>query len=330
MVPRDPVGVHRHHEGAEVNATLMTTLQELPIMDRIYPGATILRPGVDHATGRGGNFTFTVGRDLYQWIASARRVKLADKERMPPRVRNGLWDVRREFGHLMLPFPMVWVEWNNLRGHDSGFPDMWMGALCVHASQCGQLAERWFEASPESFASSLMSNSWMAVIFMLDNGNVVALPYVLSVDLDESGVLAGLRGADFTGVDHADATAATADLAWEALVAIGWMNCKNVTTERNDRALNVTGRKRNRARNASKSLDFHTIILPGAEASQSHGGGSGEVVHTRLHQVRGHFKTFTPEAPLMGHHVGTYWWGWQVRGKKENGVVVSDYKVATS
>lgn len=47
-----------------------------------------------------------------------------------------------------------------------------------------------------------------------------------------------------------------------------------------------------------------------------------------LHRVRGHFKTFTADRPLLGQHVGTYWWGWQIRGKAENGINVSDYRLA--
>ena len=43
--------------------------------------------------------------------------------------------------------------------------------------------------------------------------------------------------------------------------------------------------------------------------------------------LRGHFKTFTEDAPLFGKVVGTFWWGWQVRGTAKNGVIVSDYKI---
>jgi hypothetical protein len=45
----------------------------------------------------------------------------------------------------------------------------------------------------------------------------------------------------------------------------------------------------------------------------------------RQYLARGHFKTYTPDAPLLGRHVGTYWWEPQVRGRKELGSVVKDY-----
>jgi hypothetical protein len=50
------------------------------------------------------------------------------------------------------------------------------------------------------------------------------------------------------------------------------------------------------------------------------------LVHA-LHICRGHFKTFTEDAPLFGKRVGTYWWASQVRGKAEEGVVEKDYRV---
>lgn len=45
-----------------------------------------------------------------------------------------------------------------------------------------------------------------------------------------------------------------------------------------------------------------------------------------LHVCRGHFKTFTPERPLMGKHVGTYWWPPMWRGRGQ-GKVNKDYNV---
>ena len=61
----------------------------------------------------------------------------------------------------------------------------------------------------------------------------------------------------------------------------------------------------------------HTIVLPGAD----HGGeanGQG-AVRTRLHAVRGHFATYTSEAPLFVKLVGTYWRPWHLSGNPERG-----------
>ena len=49
----------------------------------------------------------------------------------------------------------------------------------------------------------------------------------------------------------------------------------------------------------------------------------------RLHLVRGHIKTYTPEAPGMGHLVGSYYWGPHLRGDIEAGEIVKDYELQT-
>lgn len=106
------------------------------------------------------------------------------------------------------------------------------------------------------------------------------------------------------------------------VVALSLMNCKNVTTSTpKEIGFRRTGSEKRRGIPARK-IKYHTIILPGG-GSQSDGQGGHRA--TALHRVRGHFKTFTAEKPLMGKHVGTYWWGWQVRGNAEKGMVVSDY-----
>ena len=77
-------------------------------------------------------------------------------------------------------------------------------------------------------------------------------------------------------------------------------------------------------------VSYHTIVLPSVRPS----GGSadpaqGTLAEQPLHKVRGHFKTYTAEAPLLGRHTGTYWWGHQVRGSREHGEVVSDYRLTS-
>ena len=47
----------------------------------------------------------------------------------------------------------------------------------------------------------------------------------------------------------------------------------------------------------------------------------------RIHLCRGHFKTYTEDAPLFGKYTGRYWWQPSVRGNKNKGVVMKDYKL---
>lgn len=106
-----------------------------------------------------------------------------------------------------------------------------------------------------------------------------------------------------------------------AMLAIGLMNTRNVTLRESTLAVARSGREK---RCGAPRLTYQTIMLPGHPSA---GGGGRRPTQELLpmHKVRGHFKTFTAERPLLGKHTGTYWWGWQARGHKKNGEIVSDY-----
>lgn len=109
-------------------------------------------------------------------------------------------------------------------------------------------------------------------------------------------------------------------------IALQLINCRNVSTALRGSVFHRSGSEKRRGEPVVK---YHTIVLPGMATTGGRGGRkSRRVDPLAMHKVRGHFKTFTAERPLLGRHVGTYWWGWQVRGSKDHGVVVSDYKVA--
>ena len=77
-------------------------------------------------------------------------------------------------------------------------------------------------------------------------------------------------------------------------------------------------------------FSYHVIELPPKGASKSRAEARREAGEANaLHLVRGHFKTYTGEAPLFGSRTGTYWWGWHERGSVESGVSLHDYSVAT-
>jgi hypothetical protein len=43
--------------------------------------------------------------------------------------------------------------------------------------------------------------------------------------------------------------------------------------------------------------------------------------------VRGHFKTYTAEAPLLGKLTGRYYWPPHARGSRDAGEIEHEYKV---
>ena len=122
-----------------------------------------------------------------------------------------------------------------------------------------------------------------------------------------------------------DFTPIVAALARVCLTALGLINCRNVKLWDGGRIRQARSGTEKRRGTPATELRYSTIILPGSGSERV---GTGPGSHHRasaVHRVRGHFKTYTADAPLMGRHVGTYWWGWNIRGSIESGVVESDY-----
>lgn len=174
------------------------------------------------------------------------------------------------------------------------------------------------------------------VIQMLFKGKateaaVGIFPVSASFSVDENGLYCGdyQLSTDAGSGLSASETREASSIFWPAFLALELMNCRNVTIEDAGR-LNVRRRSSKAKRRRAPHYRFSTIVLPGMNSRNTTPADrktNSEAV--ALHRVRGHFKTFTDDRPLFGKHTGTYWWGWQVRGSQDSGVVVSDYKIAT-
>lgn len=107
--------------------------------------------------------------------------------------------------------------------------------------------------------------------------------------------------------------------------ALSLMNCKNVSLIKHHRDPLPRGKKSKKP--PIPRLSYHTIKLPGVTYDSS---GKANMTKDEMayHLVRGHFKTYTAERPLLGKATGTYWWAPQARGNKDNGEVVKDYEVS--
>jgi len=111
-----------------------------------------------------------------------------------------------------------------------------------------------------------------------------------------------------------------------ALLAISFMHCKNVDVVQVDPPAKLS-RKAARQRGNPLTSYYVLDIQPMRRVLDSEGEAQAKGLRHALHICRGHFKTFTEEAPLFGRHVGTYWWEAQARGTTESGVIDKDYRV---
>jgi hypothetical protein len=94
-----------------------------------------------------------------------------------------------------------------------------------------------------------------------------------------------------------------------ALFALSLVNCRNVSLEE------AGAPRRSRKRPDAPRPDFRysRVVLPSTPTAGPNGDRFGPATKP-LQVVRGHFKTYTADAPLYGKHVGTWWWGWHTRG----------------
>ena len=123
-------------------------------------------------------------------------------------------------------------------------------------------------------------------------------------------------------------TEAMLEYVLPVLLALSLMHCRNVEirTVEPDAAASRAHRRRYHHRLVRyQVLDIEPMrrILDQAGATDPQAGG----LRRALTICRGHFKTFTPDAPLFGKHAGQFWWAPHVRGNPDAGIVVNDYRV---
>ncbi|NKU46751.1 hypothetical protein GS942_17055 [Rhodococcus hoagii] len=216
---------------------------------------------------------------------------------------------RDEVGPQIPPFGNLWIE-----------TDAYDSRIATYITALAPSAARKVGEEYAYLAQSFVDQSTIGrPPKFLDNS--------LSVYADQQGAVRKLivrsLSGEAVGVDYGNCGAL--DAALPAMAAIGLMNCRNVDIEQVERPSRKLKKQR---RSRPPKLDYHTITLPGSRSGTGETSGGGQDARPQ-HKVRGHFKTYSEDAPLLGKHVGTYWWGWQVRGNKKNGITVTDYKLGS-
>lgn len=231
-----------------------------------------------------------------------------------------------DYGPMKLPFPDMWMEW--VIPDDAMIGDERMDSspdLDLVGMRCGAVLREPSDDGEGPGFEYLFFTGFEA-------GALHSAPIVVRVVTEDDGTFKNMFGIHNRAISQQEAQDAvdTADMFCRPIfMALGLINCRNVKyRETGSVKMGRSGTEKRRGVPA-KELRYNTIILPGggtqagAKTTHSHRA-------TAIHRVRGHFKTFTPEKPLLGKHVGTYWWGWSVRGNADNGEVQSDYTLGES
>lgn len=226
-----------------------------------------------------------------------------------------------DFGPVVPPYKSLWLE-----GEDRSVLPGSVVRFAVHV-----------EADVDAYSvegRGARVRHQMTAYTMAPSGMTQSVPVAATFTVDEQGRLdqfeRAVRADDlawFRSCDDADkenVTTIARRCAVSALFALSLMHCRNVKQE----PARHQPKPRRKGGHQRPAVEYHVINLPGAQrATQASTEATGTA---KLHTARGHFKTYTAEAPLMGKHVGTYYWGWQVRGSKKNGEIISTYKVGAT
>lgn len=247
--------------------------------------------------------------------------------------KKEFYRIDRDFGPMRLPYPQMWMEWR--------IPsDGWMEGKRFHEELNTEFAAYIYDDEPEDHRGCRVMTAQLLAhndtVFTPSDEQVIPVllnELVIRWAVDHDGVYVPNSLAEYVP-DHLDPDIAETLVkeaksnVFVACMALNLINCRNVTTAK----AGVVHQRRSGTmkRRGVEPVRYHTIVLPGMVVERGKGSKRDAAANAeamRLHCVRGHFKTFTKDAPLLGKHVGTYWWNPGVRGNRKKGQVVQDYRL---
>lgn len=246
----------------------------------------------------------------------------------------------KQYGPLRMPYPNMWIEWDLPNRYvaegRSGRPPI-RGSAVWLMEMDKEFTENFITehigASEGAMARRNLlwaSRVMWGNVYIVGHDGRVTTPGSIIVGTDEAGAYKGMYrvtyGAGTSEEDQWRVGQIVAEACRPGFIALGLMNCRNVKIGE-PVTPKIAPNHLKKMKGRIPRLSFRTIRLPlPASASASAKAAVTQDVMP-FHMVRGHFKTYTEDAPLMGRLTGTYWWGWHSRGKKANGIARRDYEV---
>jgi hypothetical protein len=108
--------------------------------------------------------------------------------------------------------------------------------------------------------------------------------------------------------------------------SLSLLHCKNVSLQRVEPV--VHSKKHKRKLRKYPPLEHHVIVIRDRKGRIVNSSSLRTGIQQRLHMVRGHFSTYTAQAPLFGKTTGKFWIPAHVTGTNVDGAITSEYKVA--
>lgn len=227
---------------------------------------------------------------------------------------------------IKLPFPEMLIEHEAHAGSDgSDIPGSMRVGTILRYTPDGQSIEMVFVLSVDGLDGFLPENAWRYGAFFQVTG--------FRVDVQTMSVSRFLPFGEHDEHDiNPDASLEYGELPFVCFV-LSVMNCRNIQTVRE--TPNRSTRRAFERKTGRRDIKYHLVTIdrsknrpaPRLLDGQSLSGTTKHLAP--LHICRGHFKNFTAEKPLLGQHVGTYWWEAHTRGGIDGGAVLKDYEVVS-
>lgn len=251
------------------------------------------------------------------------------------KVNTHAWDIDQDFPYLRCPWTDAWFEYRLPSAHIRD-------GKKAEIKNPPYVAVHWVEHYgtfncngvefffPESFDGT---TTITATVYLLANGPVAHTGDLTMTFNQDQEIIPRESGARFEVGMVPPPEGNTEDWGnWVitavkvALLAITFCHCKNVTT-RDHAPPPKVARKRQKA-GKHPGVKYKTLVIEGmADILRSEGQVEKNGIKKALHVCRGHFATYTEEAPLFGRVTGTFWKPMHVRGSKAAGEVRKDYVV---
>lgn len=249
-----------------------------------------------------------------------------------------------DFPNISPPFPKLVMEYfdqdidaefgitfyaSDTKSKDSSMDGFGANEIMENRGFINKFNSKWFVSSqiyirkPNSINDYMVGPFATAHYFVDDDGKYRCPHHNKSGGkyVDYRLVVCISEGYQETGIDLSNLMARKLALCFFSL---SLMHCKNVQVVENTQPRPV---RRRAFKDHNHKVCMYKTLNVGMVDRLNRGNSIEGNGQNPLHICRGHFKTFTDEAPLMGRHTGTYWWDAQVRGSRKHGEVVKNYNV---
>lgn len=116
------------------------------------------------------------------------------------------------------------------------------------------------------------------------------------------------------------------DTFFPVMLAMSFMNCKNVQMIKHDPPQKVTQKRLKQ--NKQPRTTYYTLEIEPMKKILKTKGMIDEIgLQRALHICRGHFKDYSESNGLFGKYKGRYWWNNSVKGADQAGVIKKDYSI---